>query len=74
MKPTRLQKIYLNKYFKRILGYGNKCDKCHNLGQITNITDNLLEFNCESCNRTWAFESKDTVNNLLLKGMGVKDI
>jgi hypothetical protein len=74
MKPTRLQKIYLNKYFTKILGYGNKCTKCHQFTPITNITENLIEFNCESCNRTWAFESKESVKNLLLIGMGVKEI
>ena len=74
MNPTRSQKVYLNKYFKKILGYGNKCDKCSKQGIITSVSDNLIEFNCESCKRTWAFESKETLNGMLLKGMGVKEI
>lgn len=74
MIPTRLQKVYLIKYFKKILSYGNKCDKCSKYGIITNVIDNLIEFNCESCNKNWTFESKETFNDILLKGMGVKEI
>ncbi len=74
MNPTRVQKVYLNKYFKRIFSYGNKCDKCSKYGNITNVSDNLIEFNCKSCNNKWKFESKETLNDLLLKGMGIKEI
>ncbi len=73
MKPSRNQKVYLQKYFKLTFGYGNKCIKCRNMGSILNITNNLIEFHCEICGKTWAFESKETVENMLLKGMGVKD-
>ncbi len=73
MRPTRLQKIYFQKYFTKTLGYGNKCTKCQNIGSIRNVTDNLIEFHCLGCDRSWAFETKESINDLLLKGMGLKD-
>ncbi len=73
MKPTRSQKVYIQKYFRRILGYGNKCGKCQKIGSIKNVTENLIEFHCIVCNRSWAFETKESINDLLLKGMGLKD-
>lgn len=74
MKPSRNQKVYLQKYFKITLGYGNKCIKCKNMGSIINVTDNLIEFYCEGCDKSWAFQTKETINDMLLNGMGLKDI
>ena len=74
MNPTRVQKVYLNKYFKKSLSYANQCIQCSKQGNITNAADNLIEFHCEACKNNWIFESKETLNDILLKGMGVKEI
>ncbi len=74
MNPTRVQKVYLNKYFKKLLSCANQCSQCSKQGNITNAADNLIEFHCQICNKDWKFESKETLNDLLLKGMGVKEI
>ena len=74
MNPTKIQKVYLNKYFKKLLSCENQCSQCSKQGNITNAGDNLIEFNCQICNITWTFESKETFNDMLFKGMGVKEI
>lgn len=68
MKPSRRQTQLLHKYFNKILGYGNKC-QCRKQASIQNITENLVEFYCKRCNRTWGFELKITLTELIKKVM-----
>lgn len=73
MTPSKNQKIYLQKYFKETLGYGNKCSKCKKIGRIQNITKYLVEFLCIHCNKRWAFESDIQTEQMILIGMGIKN-
>lgn len=68
MKPSRRQTQLLHKYFNKILGYGNKC-QCRKQASIQNITENLVEFHCKRCKRTWGFELKMTLSELINKVM-----
>lgn len=73
MIPSKNQKIYLQKYFREHLGYGNKCSKCKKVGMIKTITKNLVEFLCNNCHQRWGFESDIETEKMILIGMGIDD-
>lgn len=67
---SKAQSMKLHVYFTKILGYGNKCQKCHVQGQITVINKNSVSFHCLRCKLNWTFETKEKVGDLILKTFG----
>ena len=68
MKATKRQTQLLHKYFNKVLGYGNKC-QCGRQATIQNVTDNIIEFYCIRCNKTWGFEPKISLEKIISKVM-----
>ena len=54
MKPDKDGLDLLEEFFS-LLGYGNKCTKCHNSATIKKVTRTLVNFQCIPCDRFWAF-------------------
>lgn len=53
------ERLEFVKNFFRVLGYGNKCHKCHNEGMIRKTTDILIIFYCLKCKLSWGFSTKN---------------
>lgn len=68
MKPTKIQTQLFHKYFNHVLGYGNKCH-CRKQGTIQNVTENVIEFYCKVCKKTWGFETKISLKEIINKVM-----
>jgi len=70
MKVSRAQSQFVHRYFREILGYGNKCPKCKKQGSVRNVTDSLVEFFCHSCKKGWGFDHKlESAEKLIVIGM-----
>ena len=50
--------------FFTVLGYGNKCTKCHKKGKIKKVTRSLINFHCKNCNINWAFEMSSIMDDI----------
>jgi len=71
MKPNKAQQQRLHVYFKKVLGYGNKCVDCNKQAEIKMTTKNDVNFRCLKCKKTWAFSSNITVEKMFLKTFGI---
>jgi len=71
MKPTQGQTQKIHIYFTKILGYGNKCTKCHRQGKMTMITADTVTFRCPSCRSYWIFQSDVPVKKMILSTFGI---
>lgn len=71
MKPTQGQTQKIHTYFRKVLGYGNKCSKCQKQGQMTMITENSVTFRCQPCKFNWIFQSKVTIKEMIVSTFGL---
>ena len=63
MKPDRDGTELLEDFFN-VLGYGNKCTKCHKKGIIKKVTKSLVHFHCKDCKLSWAFEMSSILDDI----------
>ena len=63
MIPDKDDTELLEEFFT-VLGYGNKCIKCHKPGTIKKVTKSLINFECKSCEIHWAFEINSIIKDI----------
>jgi len=63
MIPDKDGTELLEEFFS-VLGYGNKCTKCHRPGKIKKVTRSLINFQCKPCKIFWAFDMHSIMDDI----------
>lgn len=71
MKPTQGQTQKIHIYFNKVLGYGNKCSKCHKQGKMTMISADTVTFSCSPCKNNWNFQSGVPIKDMIICTFGI---